>query len=63
MWSDALGFGQGGASVAVSYLLRQVQNFAAHGMVGYLFTCFSKQPQQPWGCLIKQRFRSVDIPG
>jgi len=32
--SNAIGFGQGGASVAAPILLRQVQNSTTHGMAG-----------------------------
>jgi len=36
---DAIGFGQGGNFEEGSYLRLQVQNYAAHGIVGYLFPC------------------------
>jgi hypothetical protein len=32
--SNAIGFGQGGSSLAAPILLRQVQNYATHGMAG-----------------------------
>jgi len=35
---NAIGFGQGGASVAAPILLRQVQNSATHGMAGTFIT-------------------------
>jgi len=33
---NAIGFGQGVNDEESAYLLLQVQNYAAHGMVGYL---------------------------
>jgi len=50
---DAIGFGQGGSHIAEPGLLRQVQNFAAHGMAGPFFNLFCNSPSRSfWGCLI-----------